>query len=61
MMATDSGPSALSTACSDVGGGSEPSSASSMSPVPVPLMADTGNGSTPVSQNSAAWRGGAGR
>ncbi len=54
MMATARGPSCSSTACSDLGAGSDASSASSMSPVPVPLMADTGKGSMPVSQNSAA-------
>ena len=53
-MATARGRSWFSTASADFGGGNVVINWSSISPVPVPLIADTAMGSRPVFQNSAA-------
>jgi hypothetical protein len=53
-IAMASGLSLSSSSSAPRGGGRLATSLSNISPVPVPLMADTGSGSRPSSQNSAA-------
>ena len=56
-IAMASGSATTSTSSVERGGGKLATSASNMSPVPVPLMADSGNGCSPRPQNSAACKG----